>query len=134
MQKEKLSGALRDDIFNYTKKKYNTSPEYLWKSTPDTAVLRHSENKKWYAIIMPVQKNKLGLEENEIVDVLDLKCSPLMLGSLTMTNGIFPAYHMNKQHWISVLLDGTVDKEQVFSIIDMSYELTKTKIKKKGIL
>ena len=83
--------------------KYGTSPEYLWKSFPEYAVLRHSKNKKWYGVVMNVSGDKLSLESEKTIDIIELKCSPLMKGSV-LSDGILPAYHMNKNHWISVLL------------------------------
>ena len=125
-------GAYRQDILEYAKMQYHTEPECLWMRYPNYAVLRHSDNKKWYAVIMDVSADKLGLPGNEKVDILNVKCDPLMIGSLRMEKGIMPSYHMNKGSWISVLLDGSVDKELVFGLLQMSYEQTKAKQKKKS--
>ena len=119
-------------VFDYAKENYGTEPEYLWEKTPDSAVLRHSSNNKWYAAVLDVQKNKLGLEGNEVVDILDVKCDPMMIGSLTQKDGYFKAYHMNKEKWITVILDGTVPNEEIFALIDLSYELTDVKPKKRA--
>ena len=124
-------GAYRQDILEYAKTQYHTEPEYLWMRYPNYAVLRHSDNKKWYAIIMDVKRDKLGLQGNEKTDILSIKCDPLMIGSLISEDGILPSYHMSKANWITVLLDGSVDKTQVFGLLQMSYELTKAKQKKK---
>ena len=127
----KKTGAYRQDILEYAKMQYHTEPECLWMRYPNYAVLRHSDNKKWYAVIMDVSADKLGLPGNEKVDILNVKCDPLMIGFLRMEKGIMPSYHMNKGSWISVLLDGSVDKTQVFGLLQMSYELTKAKQKKR---
>ena len=50
-----------------------------------------------------------------------------MIGGLRKDEGILPAYQMNKEHWISVLLDGTVEKEKICDLIDISYDLTRSK-------
>ena len=121
----KSENLLKKDVIEYILEKYGTNPEYLWKNFPEYAVFRHNSNKKWYGIIMNVSKNKLGFESNENIDIIDLKCSPLMTGSLILSEGIVKAYHMNKNNWISVLLDGTANKAEILSLIDMSYELTK---------
>ena len=84
----------RDEIFRYVKDQYGTEPEYLWKKDPDSAVLRH-KNKKWYAIIMSVEKKKLGLEENGNIDILNVKCDPELVGMIIQTYGFLPGYHMN---------------------------------------
>lgn len=117
----------REKIFAIAKKKYGTEPEYLWLSSPYNAVLRHTDNKKWYAILMKVSRSKLGLSGDETVDILDIKCDPLMSGSLLMENGIFPGYHMHKGNWLTVLLDGTVDLKKIEWLLDLSYGLTASK-------
>ena len=80
---------------------------------------------------MYIPKSKLGLREDGMIDVVNLKCDPVLIGSLRMEKGIFPAYHMSKDKWISVALDGSVDDEQVKMLLDMSYELTALKIQRK---
>lgn len=112
----------RDEIFEYVKKQYGTIPEYLWSSSPDSAVLRH-KNGKWYAVIMNVEKSKLGLEGAGNVDIMDVKCDPEMTSMIIQTYGFLPGYHMNKQHWITILLDGTVGEAKILDFLDMSYDL-----------
>ncbi len=114
--------SLRDKVLAFAEERFGTKPEYLWSRTPDSGVLRCS-NGKWYAVIMDVDGRKVGLSEAGKVDILNIKCSPLMTGSLTSMNGIVPAYHMNKESWVSIRLDGSVDAEQVTSLLEMSYEL-----------
>ena len=118
-------------IFTYAKTTYQAEPEYLFSKSPDTAVLRNPQNQKWFAAIMRITRDKLGLKEKDFVWIIDLKCDPIFLGSLLEMDGYFPAYHMNKQHWISILLDGTVDENQIFELIDLSYHLTESKKIKK---
>lgn len=117
----------RDEVLAFAKSAYGTDPEYLWKRSPDSAVLRQSENQKWYGIVMNVSWRALGIEEEGFVDVLDVKCSPDMMGAILMTKGILPGYHMNKNSWISILLDGTVPEEMVKNLMDLSFELTSSK-------
>lgn len=124
---ENKKGAYRQDILSLAKEKYNSEPEYLWLRYPNYAVLRHTDNKKWYAVIMDVPMEKLGLGGKEKVDILELKCDPMMYGSLVMEEGVMPAYHMKKGNWISVLLDGTVDKEKAAALLQMSCEITKSR-------
>ena len=115
----------REKIFAYVKDKYNTKPEYLWARTPNYAILRHKGNRKWFCAVVDITEDKLGIDGNKLIDVLLLKCDPDMISSLRNAAGIFPAYHMNKEHWVSVLLDGSFPKKEVFALIDLSYELTK---------
>ena len=112
----------REEIFEYVKKQYGTVPEYLWKESPESAVLRHP-NGKWYAVLMQVEKSKLGLEGDTKVDIIDVKCDPDMVGLLTETYGFLPGYHMNKKYWITMLLDGTVSEAKILDFLDMSYDL-----------
>ncbi len=112
----------REEIYEYVKKQYGTVPEYLWKESPESAVLRH-KNGKWYAVLMQVEKSKLGLEGDTKVDILDVKCDADMVGLLTQTYGFLPGYHMNKKYWITMLLDGTVSEAKILDFLDMSYDL-----------
>ena len=115
----------RDVILNYAFSTYGTEPEYPWESSPDNAVLRNTMSGKWYAIIMCVKRQILGLDGDGFVD-------PILVGSLRMKNGFLPAYHMNKDKWISILLDGSVSKEEIFPLIDESYNLVMPKAKKRS--
>ena len=117
----------REEIYEYVKKQYGTVPEYLWKESPESAVLRH-KNGKWYAVLMQVEKSRLGLEGDTKVDILDVKCDPDMVGLLTQTYGFLPGYHMNKKYWITRLLDGTVSEAKILDFLDMSYDLIDGKI------
>ena len=110
------------EIYEYVKKQYGTVPEYLWKESPESAVLRH-KNGKWYAVLMQVEKSRLGLEGDTKVDILDVKCDADMVGLLTQTYGFLPGYHMNKKYWITMLLDGTVSEAKILDFLDMSYDL-----------
>lgn len=115
----------RDEVIAYVEATYAVSPEYPWARTPNYAILRHGHNRKWFAAIMDITEDKLGLPGSKLVDAVNLKCGPLMAGSLRSKPGIFKAYHMNKEHWVTVLLDGTLPHDEVCSLIDLSYELTK---------
>ena len=112
----------REEIYEYVKKQYGTVPEYLWKESPESAVLRH-KNGKWYAVLMQVEKSRLGLDGNTKIDIIDVKCDQDMVGLLTQTYGFLPGYHMNKKYWITMLLDGTVSEAKILDFLDMSYDL-----------
>lgn len=115
----------------YVKKKYGTVPEYLWAKSPNNGILRHNDNPKWYGALLKVSKQKLGLDGTEDVNILNLKCDPILMGMLIDKKGYFPGYHMNKIHWISVLLDGSVRYDDIFNLIDLSYDMTGEKEKSK---
>lgn len=120
-------GELKQFIRNH----YSAEPEYLWIKYPNDAVFRHSSNRKWFAVIMDVPKEKLGARGDEILEVVNFKCDPILIGSLLSEKGFFPAYHMNKANWITAALDGTVADEKIEMLLDMSYEATAPKTRKK---
>lgn len=119
----------REDIFQYVADSYGTEPEYLWLSTPNYAVLRHAVGGKWYAAVMDLTYRMLGLPGDDPVDVLNLKLDPALILILREQPGYLPAYHMNKTHWITLLLDGTIPEERVKELIEVSYDLTRPKMK-----
>lgn len=109
---------------------YGCEAEYLWLKYPNCAVFRHPASKKWFALVMDVQAGKLGLPSSETVDVLTLKCDPLMRDSLLTQPGFFPAYHMNKSQWITVLLDGPVKDAKILPLVELSYAAVAPKTRK----
>lgn len=98
--------------------------EYLWDDTPDCAVFRHSTNRKWFAIVMSVKRRSLGMDGEGTVDVINFKLEPTIVQLLVDGKGFRTAYHMNKTHWITVLLDGSVPQEEIAPLLMQSYELT----------
>lgn len=114
------------DIVAYARQKLGTEPDYPWESHPECAVLRHASSRKWYALVMTVAAERLGLSSSQQVAVLNVKVRPEHTGSLLLHRGILPAYHMNKEHWVSVLLEGEVDDDMVISLLEESYSLTST--------
>ena len=92
-------------------------------------MLRHGENRKWYALVMRVSRRKFGFDSDEVVDVVNLKLPPEMFGSFGAADGVYPAYHMNKFHWISVLLPDAPE-DVVRFLVNVSFEATKNKRKR----
>ena len=123
----------REQLEKYLCKTYAADMDHPWIKHPNYAVFRHSDNRKWFAVIMEVSKSKLDLAGDEMLSVVNFKCDPAFIGSLRMESGFFPAYHMNKDNWITVALDGTADDEKIKVLADMSYELTSTKKRRKQI-
>lgn len=86
-------------------------------------VFRRKDNDKWFAIIMDVPADKLGLDGSQSIDIVNLKADPGLVDELTRHGeGFLPAYHMNKSHWLSVRLDGNVDDTELSRLIRDSYE------------
>lgn len=118
----------RQELFDWCRQKYGTEPDYPWNDK--NAVLRHTDNNKWYGVVLEVDQRKLGLTDEGIVDILNVKCDPVMIGSLRMQSGFYPAYHMNKDKWISIMLERPEADETIKDLLSLSYELTKGKSKK----
>ena len=115
----------REELLAYVKEKFNTNPDYSWLKYPEYAVLRHEVNGKWYGVIMNIPRIKLGLSGKGNAEILNLKCDTALNSLLKSQDGIFPAYHMNKKHWITIDLDSLFSKEEIYNLISLSYDLTK---------
>ena len=113
------------EIINYIKNKYGDELEFLWEKTPKNAVVRRKSTKKWYAAILTISKRKLNLDSDEIIEVINIHNSPEEIEKLIDYKKYFPAYHMNKKHWCTICLDGTVELKEIYKLIDISYELAK---------
>ena len=121
----------REELVEHIRSNYSTEPDYPWIKYPDYEVFRHTSNKKWFALIMEVSKDKLGLPTNDILSVVNFKCDPILIGSFISKAGYFPAYHMNKTSQLTVALDGSVPDDEVKLLLDMSFEATAPKMHKK---
>ena len=96
----------------------------------ESAVFRHADNKKWFAIVLSVSRRKFGFDSDEVIDVVNLKLPTEMFGSFSAADGVYPAYHMNKLHWISMLLPDAPDDVAQF-LVNVSFEATKARRSKK---
>lgn len=119
----------KQEFLEYCLNTYGTSPDYPFEEDFETAVLRHSDNRKWYAIVVKVSRRKFGFDSDEVIDVVNLKQPVEMFGSFGEADGVYPAYHMNKLHWISLLLPDAPEDVMQF-LVNMSFEATKTTKKK----
>ena len=120
----------KQQFLEYCLNTYSTSPDYPFDEDFETAVLRHADNRKWYAIVMCVSRRKFGMNSDEVIDVVNLKLPTEMFGSFGAADGVHPAYHMNKLHWISVLLPDAPEDVVAF-LTNASFEATRSKIKKR---
>ena len=120
----------KQEFLEYCLNTYDTSPDYPFEGDFETAVFRHSGSRKWYAIVMRVSRRKFGFDSNEVIDVVNLKLPTEMFGSFGAADGVYPAYHMNKFHWISVLLPDAPDHVVKF-LVNASFEVTKDKRKRR---
>lgn len=115
--------SLRNKVLRYAEDSYGCEPEYLWESDPDSGVLRHQINRKWFAVFMNISKSVFELGEGRI-DIVDVKAKPDDIDRLILKNGFYRGYHMNKRHWLTIVLDGTIPFEEITTLLDRSYDLT----------
>ena len=113
------------ELENYIAQTYGAKGERLFAKDPATCVFRHQSNRKWFAVIMQIPKRKLDLSGDGNICVVNVKCDPRLIGSFREETGIFPAYHMSKDHWLTVALDGAVTDEKLKFLLEMSYDLTR---------
>ena len=114
----------KKEFLEYCLNTYGTSPDYPFDEDFETAVLRHAGNHKWYAIVMRVSRLKFGFDNDEVIDVVNLKLPTEMFGSFGAADDVYPAYHMNKFHWISVLLPDAPE-DVVWFLVNVSFEATR---------
>lgn len=111
-------------VIKYIKEKFNDDLEYLWEKFPDDAIWRNKENNKWYGALLKISCIKLGLESDEITEILDLRYQKEDIKNIIDNKKIFPGYHMNKKSWITIKLDGSVELKEIYKLIDNSYQLS----------
>ncbi|MBR4473508.1 MAG: MmcQ/YjbR family DNA-binding protein [Oscillospiraceae bacterium] len=112
----------KDELIQYVGERYSTEAGYPWDD--DSFVFRHQGNRKWFAVAMRVPYRKLGMEREGTADIVDVKCGPILMGAYRSQPGILPGYHMNKEHWITILLDGSAEDELVKELLEISVDLT----------
>ena len=112
-------------IMSRVQEKYENQLEYLWEKSPDTAILRHENNQKWYAVLMKISWDKLEKGREGLVEAVNLKHD--QVSDLLVKKGIYPAFHMNKRYWISLPLDDTLTDEKVLELFERSWFLTSKK-------
>lgn len=120
----------RKEIIEYVVSEYAASADYPFEE--DTVVFRRTDNGKWFGIIMRVKNKSLGLTGDGFTSVMNVKSEPAIINTLiTCEKGDFlPAYHMNKTHWISIVLEGKEFDDRIKMLIDLSYSLTQKQNKK----
>lgn len=108
--------------------RYGDRPDFPWKKYPGYGVFRNHENKKWYGIIVAIPKNKLdGRKDGAVIEVINVKIPPEKGKKFCGTEGIYPAWHMNKKSWVSLILDDTLPDGQIMEFLYESYRLTQKK-------
>ena len=110
-------------VIAYVQEAYGDELEFLWKKFPENAVWRRKDTGKWYGALLTVSKQKLGLQSDELAEIIDLRILPDELESLLDGAAYLPGYHMNKKNWYTMILDGSVATDEICRRIDSSYKL-----------
>lgn len=114
----------REEVFNYVNRKYDVKPDYPWQTYSNFAALRHKDNKKWFALVMNISQDKIGLNGTDEIDVLNLEVRQEFIGPLRKKEGFYKAYHMDKSNWISINLNEINSINHIKDLIAESFELT----------
>ncbi len=112
-------------VISYARDSFGDELEFLWERDKECAVLRRKDNRKWYAVFMIIPANKLGLDGGIRVEIIDVRIAPEELPSTVDGKRFFAGYHMNKKHWLTIVMDGSVPAEEVFKYLNESYNLAK---------
>lgn len=115
------------EVIKYVKEKYNDDLEYLWNKFPENAVWRNKINNKWYGTLLIISERKLKLEKDKMVDIIGLRYSKDKIKEIVDNEKIFEGYHMNKNSWITIRLDGSLETDKICELIDNSYNISLTK-------
>ena len=119
----------KDELIRYVADRFSTDPEYPWAD--ENYIFRHRNNRKWFAVGMRIAYRMLHIDQDGDVDIVDVKCGPLLMDAYRNQSGILRGYHMNKDHWITILLDGRADDGLIQELFEISYDLTDTKPRRK---
>ena len=125
----------RKSLFDFARERWGVEPDCPFADYPEAAVLRHKDSGKWFALVMPVKAEKLGLAGRacgEEVDVVNLKLQPPLVTMMLEKEGAFPAYHMNRKHWISIVLGSAFPEGELMELLELSFRLTRKKRKALG--
>ena len=114
-------------VARFIQETYQGVPEFLWEKWPDYAIFRCVATGKWYALIAPVAYKSLAENQEGNVDILNVKIDKQLKNTLLQQKGFYPAYHMNKQTWITITLNDMVPDEKIFDLIQSSYQFSEKK-------
>lgn len=109
------------EVIDFIKRKYGDELEFLWDDSPDAAIWRRKDNNKWYGIIMTVKREKIGLEGDGLIEIIDLRAAPADIDAIVDNKTYFRGYHMNKKNWLTIPLDYRIDFNEMVARIEESY-------------
>lgn len=114
---------LKDDYIAWIKSKFGVEPDYPWPDDSPYSFVFRCPNEKWFALVMRIKYRQLGLTGDEYVWVVNMKADQDDIPNLVNHKSIFPAWHMNKKHWITILLTAVTDFDKLCELTEKSYEL-----------
>lgn len=121
-----------NQVIDYIGETYLAEPEFLWARTPEDAIFRESASGKWFAVLITVKLRSLGIDEDGVIEIINLKDSPAVIDKLLDGERYLAGFHMNKKHWYTIKLDGTVPMEEIFRRIDTSHSCLRKPAKRKN--
>ena len=124
-----LNSNMKLRLMEYCERKFGTEPEAPWEDSPDAYTFKTAKRNKWYALFMTIPYKSLGLVAKGTLDVVNIKLPPEKVLDLIDRVHFYPAYHMNKKHWITIVLNKEVDEPFVQQLLEESYGLVE-KLKK----
>lgn len=113
------------ELKTHIKDYYGVEPDYPFEKYPELMTFRHPSNNKWFALAGTVDWSKFDTTKEGLAPFLNVKCEPIFIESLLKRPGFYPAYHMNKKLWVSVVLEGSVESEELESLLAVSFDLTR---------
>lgn len=119
---EILKAEQTNRLLDFINDRYGVEPEFLWERYPGYAAFRRQDNEKWFAVIMTVDRSRLGLDGHGNIEIIDMKADPGRVEELLEQEGYYPAYHMNKKHWFTACLDGSLADEELTALLEASHE------------
>ena len=122
----------RQELTDYIFDAFSVEADYPFPRDDVSCVFRHTDNRKWFGIMMKIPYRTLGMNRDGETDIVNVKCDPVLMGAFRGRPGFCPAYHMNKDKWITILLDGSAGREEITALVDMSFRMTETKLRKAG--
>lgn len=125
-----IDKCTRTDVFKFpqskrlmetVENKYKSNLEFLWEKFPKDAIYRNNNNNKWFALLVVLEKSKIGIKGEGEIEIVVLKHDNV--SNVVDGESILEGYHMNKKHWITVPLDDRISDDELFKLVDNSYSL-----------
>lgn len=117
--------VLTKKVINYIYQNYENKLEFLWKKFLNNAIWRRDDNRKWYGVLSKISMRKLGVDNDEVKEILIVRVKSNEIENIIDNKTYFQGYHMNKRHWVSICLDGSVSFDEICQRIDESFALAK---------